>query len=168
MTDLIGCQFPLVFRTLDDQPAPVRLEDEDVDEPNDRVVSADMSVETITEAGKNRRKSRNSQYYSLSGADLLLEPDAARLNEAAERETEDEDCTADSEHESANSQHRSPLPSPTLPAGTAPSSVSSESGDHNHSHGLPLPPQGKNKTMFINTSGVAPSSGLPARLVHII
>lgn len=169
--DLSCLQFSLVFRTLDDQPAPVRLEDEEPedDQSDSRVVSADMSVETITDASKNRRKSRNSQYYSLSGADRLLEPDAGYLAEADERAAEADEAAAaaDSEPESQGSIHRSPLPSPTLAQGTAPSSVESDT-DEAKMEALSPTHHAKPKALFVNTGGHTASTGLPSRSAQFV
>lgn len=124
--------------------------------------TADTSVDTITNDTTHRRQSRNSMYYSSSGADLLLEPHTAPVAEDEEGETEAEE----SEHESLSSNNadaggsRSLLPSLSPQPTTAPSSVGSETPDVTET----LASAKNAKGLTVKTgSGFTASMGLPSR-----
>lgn len=152
-------QFSLVFRTLDDRPAPVVLEDEDVADPDSRAshVSADTSIETITNDRHGRRQSRNSIYYASSGADRLLEPHTKVLTESEETDTDSGEGPLDLEKASLTSSGVEvdalrQLAPPHATLGTAPP----PSSPHRHIH--------KNPGLSVTTTGRG-TPGLPSRLV---
>ena len=108
---LLLTEFAHVFRVLDDQPAPLRIDDDDaiseeavpVSDPIRRMGDSTVAIPRQWDAEKsNRRRSRNSMYYSASGADTLLESRGEKLE--GTRESEDEEIASDAEIDGEDSQ----------------------------------------------------------------
>jgi hypothetical protein len=116
-SDALG-QFDHVFCVVDDLPAPQRIGDEEAEE----VLGRSSSVPDVQVQGTDdRRRSRNSIYYSQSGADALMEnrgslPSPAEDEEASsEDESESTGGDSDLERDSAAPQG-SPLLSTPSPS----------------------------------------------------
>lgn len=98
-------QFNHVFRVLDDQPAPLRIDDEVTDATTraetteaTRARGDATTALSVDQDKTDRRRSRNSVYYSNSGANALLElhQPEAQLKEADE-DSEDDQNTQEEE-----------------------------------------------------------------------
>jgi hypothetical protein len=101
---------------LDDQPAPLRIDDEEAE--SEELLGRSSSVPDVhVQAAEDKRRSRNSVYYSQSGADALMETRGQSLSSPKEDDetdsSDDEESTPDSDVDNQSIPQSSPLMTPS-------------------------------------------------------
>ena len=114
-----------MFRVLDDQPAPLRIEDEAEEEQpatTDEDIPAVDPISADESDMKRKRRSRNSMYYASTGADALLEIRGSKLEGPSEESSDDPDdeeisAESDIEEDSADDRYETAtnFPAPSSP-----------------------------------------------------